>query len=79
MLPAVADQVTAVLVVLDTVAVNCWVSPDGTLADVGEMLTKTGATGVPKNSAISGAEAAAPANPPVIPCVSSIIRKVLWC
>ena len=70
---------TAVLLVLDTLALNCWVPPDCALADVGEMLTETGATDVPKNSAISGAEAAAPANPLVTPCVSSIIRKVLWC
>ena len=70
---------TVVLLVLDTLAVNCWLPPDSTLADVGEMLTETDAADVAKNSAISGAEAAAPANPVVIPCVSRIIRKLLWC
>jgi hypothetical protein len=37
--PAVADQVTAVLVVPWTVAVNCCVLPDPTLALVGETAT----------------------------------------
>jgi len=35
-------QVTAVFVVLITVAVNCWVFPATTCAVVGEMLTATG-------------------------------------
>ena len=29
------------MVVLDTVAVNCWVPPDETVAEVGEMKTAT--------------------------------------
>jgi hypothetical protein len=35
-------QVTAVLVVLRTVAVNCWVLAATTCAEVGEMETETG-------------------------------------
>ena len=41
MLPPVADQVTAVLVVPVTVAVNCCVPLVSIAADVGEMLTAT--------------------------------------
>jgi len=33
--------VTAVFVVLDTVALNCWVPPDETVAEVGEIETAT--------------------------------------
>src|SRR5438045_296193 len=43
--PPVADQVIAVLVVPVTVAVNCWVAPVCTDADVGLMLTATGGGG----------------------------------
>ena len=43
--PALADQVTAVLVVPVTVAVNCWVAPVCNDADVGLMLTATGGGG----------------------------------
>ncbi len=32
---------TAVFVVLDTVALNCWVPPDETVAEVGEIETAT--------------------------------------
>ena len=41
MLPALADQVTPVLLVPWTLAENCWAAPDATLALVGEteMLT----------------------------------------
>jgi hypothetical protein len=35
-------HVTAVLLVFETVAVNCFCRPTFTLADVGEMLTATG-------------------------------------
>ena len=41
--PAVADQVTAVLVEPVTVAVNCWVPAEATEALVGEIETDTGA------------------------------------
>jgi len=41
MLPPVADQVTAVLVEPLTLAVNCWVWPACTEADVGDTLTVT--------------------------------------
>jgi hypothetical protein len=34
--------VTAVLLVFETVAENCWLAPVSTFADVGEMLTETG-------------------------------------
>jgi hypothetical protein len=34
-------QATAVLLVFRTVAVNCWVPPVATVADVGEMVTLT--------------------------------------
>ena len=43
------DQVTAVFVEPLTVAVNCWVPPEETVAEVGEMETDTSgaaATGV---------------------------------
>lgn len=39
-------QVTAVFVVLLTIAVNCWCPPVSSCAVVGEMLTVTGATTV---------------------------------
>ena len=39
--PPVADQVTAVLLVPVTVAVNCWVAPAKSEADVGLTLTAT--------------------------------------
>ncbi len=42
MVPPVAVQVTAVLVVPVTVAVNCWVPPVMSEAEVGAMLTATG-------------------------------------
>ena len=41
--PPVADQVTAVLLVPVTVAVNCWVPLVNIEAEVGEMVTATGA------------------------------------
>jgi hypothetical protein len=41
MVPAEVDQVTAVLVVPVTVAVNCWVPPAETVAPVGEIATDT--------------------------------------
>ncbi len=37
--PAEADQVTEVFVLPVTVAVNCWVPPEGTVAEVGERET----------------------------------------
>jgi hypothetical protein len=40
--PAVAVQATAVFDALLTVAVNCLVPADGTVAEVGEMVTETG-------------------------------------
>jgi hypothetical protein len=40
-LPPVADQVSAVLLLPVTVAVNCWVPPVFIVADVGEMVTAT--------------------------------------
>ena len=43
MLPAVADQVTAVLLEPLTVAVNCCVPPASSEAEVGEIVTATGA------------------------------------
>ncbi len=43
MLPAVADQVTAVLLEPLTLAVNCCVPPVSSEADVGEIVTATGA------------------------------------
>jgi len=39
-------QVTAVLLVFCTVAVNCWVPPAATVADVGEIVTLTAVGGV---------------------------------
>ena len=42
--PAVADQLTDVLVLPVTVAVNCWVVPVWTEAEVGLMLTATRVT-----------------------------------
>ena len=39
--PFVAVHVTPVLVVPATVAVNCCVPPDGTVAEVGEIVTAT--------------------------------------
>ena len=39
-------QVTAVLLVFCTVALNCWVPPAATVADVGEIVTLTAAVGV---------------------------------
>lgn len=39
--PFVVDQVTAVFVVPLTVAVNCWVPPEDTVALVGETETET--------------------------------------
>jgi len=41
MLPPLADQVTAVLVEPLTLAVNCWVLPAATEAEVGDTLTVT--------------------------------------
>jgi hypothetical protein len=43
--PPLADQVTAVLVAPVTVAVNCWVPPVCTDAEVGLTLTTTGGGG----------------------------------
>ena len=43
--PPVADQVTDVFVLPVTVAVNCWVAPVCTDAEVGLMLTTTGGGG----------------------------------
>ncbi len=43
MLPAVADQVTAVLLEPLTLAVNCCVHPVSSEAEVGEIVTATGA------------------------------------
>ena len=45
-LPAVADQVTAVLLVPVTVAENCCVPPVGSEADVGDTEITTGAATV---------------------------------
>ncbi len=45
-MPVLADQVTAVFVVPVTVAVNCCVPPDATVAEVGEIVTVTGAGAV---------------------------------
>jgi hypothetical protein len=47
-LPAVADQVTAVLLVFVTWAENCWLAPEATVAVVGEIETFTGAAKVAK-------------------------------
>ncbi len=44
--PALADQVTAVLVEPLTVAVNCWVPPEVTVALLGETETDTTPAGV---------------------------------
>jgi hypothetical protein len=49
------DQFTAVLVLPDTVAENCWVWPPCTLADVGDTLTDT-AVGVPEISTVAEAD-----------------------
>ncbi len=43
MLPAVADQVTAVLLEPLTLAVNCCVPPVSSEAEIGEIVTATGA------------------------------------
>ncbi len=43
MLPPVADQVTAVLLEPLTLAVNCCVPPVSSEAEVGEIVTATGA------------------------------------
>jgi len=40
-LPAVADHVTAVLLLPVTLALNCWVPPLNIEADTGEMVTAT--------------------------------------
>jgi hypothetical protein len=42
MVPPVVDQVTPVSEVPETVAVNCLLSPENSVADVGEMATDTG-------------------------------------
>jgi len=39
--PALVDHVTAVLVEPVTVALNCWVPPDATVVEVGEMEMET--------------------------------------
>jgi hypothetical protein len=44
MMPPVADQVTAVLLVPVTVAVNCWVPAVRREAELGVMLTETNVT-----------------------------------
>ena len=44
-MPPVADQVTAVLVVPVTVAVNCWVPPVCSDAEIGLTLTTMGGGG----------------------------------
>jgi len=44
--PALADQVTTVLVVPVTVSVNCCAPPEATVAEVGEMVTATVSGGV---------------------------------
>jgi hypothetical protein len=44
MLPPVADQVTAVLLVPETVGVNCWVAPVTNAAVLGDMLTAMAGT-----------------------------------
>jgi hypothetical protein len=41
MVPLVADQFTAVLLLPLTLAVNCWVPPVSIEAEVGEMVTAT--------------------------------------
>ncbi len=51
MLPAVADQVTAVLLEPLTLAVNCCVPPVSSETEVGEIVTATGAL------TVTGAEA----------------------
>ena len=76
MLPAVADQVTEVLVEPVTVAVNGCVPPDATVAEVGAIATCTAGVLLPKNSPICGAVAAAPGKL-VKPRASIIIRTVL--
>jgi len=40
-MPPLVDHVTAVFVEPATVALNCWVPPDGTVANVGEMEMET--------------------------------------
>src|SRR5207247_5329921 len=45
-LPLLTCQVTAVLLVFCTVAVNCCVPPTPTVADTGEIVTRTTAAGV---------------------------------
>jgi hypothetical protein len=44
MVPLVADQFTAVLLLPLTLAVNCWVPPVSIEAEVGEMVTATALT-----------------------------------
>jgi protein-S-isoprenylcysteine O-methyltransferase Ste14 len=56
MLPADADQVTAVFVVFMTVAVNCSVPADGTETDEGEMVTVTASVAVTVTVAVAVAE-----------------------
>jgi len=76
--PFVAVHVTPVLVVPVTVAVNCCVPLEASVALVGEATTVIADTLVPKNSAMDGAVEAAPGNPPVIPRASMVSRSVLW-
>ena len=52
MAPPVADQVTAVLVVPVTAAVNCCVAPDCSVAEVGEIVIATGAAATVSESAL---------------------------
>ncbi len=49
MVPSVADQVTAVLVVFETEAVNATVPPDATVAVAGVTVTATAAETVIRN------------------------------
>ncbi len=76
--PALADQVTAVLVAPVTLAVNCFAPPERMVAEVGEMLTEIVGVVEPKNSAIDGAVAPAPGKL-FRPSASKLSRSVLWC
>ena len=63
--PGLAVQVTAVLVVPVTVAVNCCVPPDATVALVGEMETAVGLKPVPASATVLEIPAAVTVSVPV--------------
>src|SRR5438552_19074589 len=63
--PFVAVHVTAVLVVPVTVAVNCCVPPDATVALVGEMETAVGLKPVPASATVLEIPAAVTVSVPV--------------